>query len=181
MFSIFNLLNIALITILIDLLPQISSLKSSEDQAVQRSNPISDKGPAAKCQDIYETNRESPSGYYDIKIKDQIIKVYCYFHNPKSTVIRQFNDIDGNPQEGNVYQPVPVGNGDPEGAMEMQLEEHEIPPGVGPHFTQQIIDEQEKMYWNKTFTIQSLIDSNNEKERKKKKQQQKQQKQLDGI
>ena len=48
------------------------------------------------------------------------LKVYCYFHNPKSTVIRQFNDIDGNPQEGNVYQPVPVGNGDPEGAMEMR-------------------------------------------------------------
>ena len=52
-----------------------------------------------------------------------------------------------------------------------EFEEHEIPPGVGPHFTQPIIDEQEKMYWNKTSTIQNLIDTNNEREREKKKQQ----------
>ena len=51
-----------------------------------------------------------------------------------------------------------------------EVEPHEIPPGAGPHFTQPIIDEQEKMYWNKTATIQNLINSNNERERERKKQ-----------
>lgn len=32
------------------------------------------------------------------------------------------------------------------------------------------------MYWNKTMTIQSLIDTNNERKRKKEKEKQKQQK-----
>ena len=52
-----------------------------------------------------------------------------------------------------------------------EFEEHEIPTGIGPHFTQPIIDEQEKMYWNKTSTIQNLIEANNERDREKKKQQ----------
>lgn len=48
------------------------------------------------------------------------MQVYCYFHSPQSTVIRQFNDLDGNPQEWNVDEPVGVEDGDPEGAMEMR-------------------------------------------------------------
>ncbi|XP_065062121.1 uncharacterized protein LOC135688971 isoform X2 [Rhopilema esculentum] len=142
-----------------------------ENSKVRKSRDAnSDDGPAAKCQDIYERDKNSPSGYYDIKIGDQIFKVYCYFHNPQSTMIRQFDDVNGVPQEFHVYEPVGVSNGDPEGAMEMQVEPHEIPPGAGPHFTQSIIDEQEKMYWNKTATIQNLINSNNEREREKKKE-----------
>ena len=35
-------------------------------------------------------------------------------------MIRQFDDVNGVPQEFHVYEPVGVSNGDPEGAMEMR-------------------------------------------------------------
>lgn len=52
----------------------------------------------------------------------------------------------------------------------IEVQPHEIPKGAGPHFTQPIIDAQEEMYFNKTKTIQNLIDSNNERERERKRQ-----------
>ena len=47
-------------------------------------------------------------------------QVYCYFHNPQSSVIRQLYDLEGNAQEWHIEEPVGVSNGDPEGAMEMR-------------------------------------------------------------
>ena len=36
---------------------------------------VRDDGPAAKCQDIYEKDKATPSGYYDIKMGDHVVKV----------------------------------------------------------------------------------------------------------
>ena len=55
-------------------------------------------------------------------------------------------------------------------SFSIEVQPHEIPKGAGPHFTQPIIDAQEEMYFNKTETIQKLIDANNERDRERKRE-----------